>query len=100
MISARRIIVGVMFAVIAALLGYYGRSKIAPIGCGLGGTSCPAGQQCVNNACVATTTCSMGSQCMTGQFCYQGKCQSASGTCSPACTAPNQCVNSVCQPVT
>jgi hypothetical protein len=97
MISARNIIVGLMFAVIAALLGYYGRKQT---GCGTGGTACPAGQQCVNNVCVANATCSAASQCLTGQFCYEGKCQSASGTCAPACTAPQQCVNSVCRTVT
>lgn len=97
MISARKIIVGVMFVVIAALLGYYGRNK-QKSGCGGG---CPSGLQCVNNACVLPgQACTTAAQCMSGQFCYGGKCQTVSGTCAPACVPPLQCVNSVCQPVT
>lgn len=96
--NARKIIVGVAFVIIAALLGYYGRNIRPVIGCPNG---CPAGLQCVNNSCVLPAgVCSTAAQCMVGQFCYGAKCQTASGTCAPACVPPLQCVNSVCQPVT
>lgn len=123
MVSARKVIVGVMYVIIAVLLGYYGRVNAAkkPTGCpatgcpagqscvnnacvpnatGCPAAGCPAGQSCVNNACVATpapTSCTTGAQCTTpGQFCYNGTCQGPSGTCATACVLPQRCVNSVC----
>ena len=85
MFSSRKVIVGLMYVVIAALLGYYGRAKaVTP-------PTQPPTTPPASNTCSATAPCAT-----AGQYCYNGTCQAPSGTCTPACVAPQQCFNSVC----
>jgi hypothetical protein len=88
MVSVRKVIVGVMYVLIAALLGYYGRAAAKP-------TPAPTPVPVPPPAPVGQ--CTGGAQCTTpGQFCYNGTCQGPSGTCAPACVIPQQCVNGAC----